>query len=232
MTIYKSNLPSIDLPVTDTYSLVFEKNNLPDSQIALIDSITQRKITRGELKRDIQRLASGLRNNLHLDRAVVAFLCPNDVQYPVIMFGIVRAGCTISPMNPGYTPVEIAYQVKDSGAKYLVTHVAGVAMALEAAKFAGLASSNVIVLGDEPVAGQRCVKDIVSDKPLSPLDWTQEELRDRPAYLCYSSGTTGRSKGVMSSHHNITSNILQYTAACRAFGHLGENDVWYVKEIP
>ena len=70
------------------------------------------------LSRDFAAFLQGLPGMAKGDR--VAIMAPNLLQYPVALFGILRAGMTVVNVNPLYTPRELEHQLKDSGAKAIV----------------------------------------------------------------------------------------------------------------
>src|SRR4029453_11374217 len=78
-------------------------------------------ITHGQLAAYVDRVAANLHARGLRKGDVVAVFCPNTPWFPVVFHGIAAAGCVMSPINSLYTPDEIAFQLKDSGAKILIT---------------------------------------------------------------------------------------------------------------
>ena len=188
-----------------------------------------KEITFGELDKYTRNFAAylqsaGLQKG---DRLVIQM--PNCLQYPVAMFGALRAGLIIVNTNPLYTPREMEHQFKDSGAKAIVI-VANFASNLEKV-IDKTAIKHVFVtqLGDMLGFPKKqlvnfvvkTVKKMVPDYHLpqamplmralnqgSSLNWTKPKVDNSDlAFIQYTGGTTGVSKGAMLTHRNIVANL-------------------------
>ncbi|KAK1971679.1 AMP-binding enzyme [Colletotrichum sublineola] len=151
----------------------------------------------------------------------------NNLFFPVVFLGVLMAGGIFTGANPGFVTRELAYQLTDSGAKFMITAEGSFDTAMEAAKKVSMPARNVFVF-DTTLPG--------SSKPESPArggarHWTEliaprmqaEKFRwiepsDAQTTTCclnYSSGTTGVPKGVEISHYNYVANgvgILKVTS--------------------
>ena len=161
----------------------------------------------------------------------VALMMPNLLQYPVALFGVLRAGLVAVNVNPLYTPRELEHQLSDSGAKAIVI-VENFAKTLESvsASFPQLLAITTQV-GDLLPAPKRWVVNAVAKhvKKMVPpftvpnkismvdalalgvgraLPAHRSELGDI-AFLQYTGGTTGVAKGAMLTHGNVVANLLQ-----------------------
>lgn len=145
---------------------------------------------------------------------VLAFFTPNSIDTPALTWGCHWAGGIVAPANPAWTTEELAFHLKDSGAKALVTQLASLRLARGAAKQVGVPEDRIILLGDEKDPTMR-FKHFSSIKNFSAVERYQRTRVDPKkdlAFLVYSSGTTGLPKGVMLSHENIVSNLLMIEA--------------------
>ncbi len=161
----------------------------------------------------------------------VALMMPNLLQYPVALFGVLRAGLTVVNVNPLYTPRELEHQLKDANVKTIVI-VENFAHTLEKV-ISNTPVKNVILtsLGDLLPLPKRwvvnfAVKYIKKMVPSHDLKDTinfgqalaigEKSTYTRPsmsgsdiAFLQYTGGTTGLSKGAMLTHRNMVANLEQ-----------------------
>jgi len=194
-----------------------------------------RTMTYAEMDRLSYRFACYLQNDLRLARGDrVALMMPNLLQYPVALFGVLRAGMIAVNCNPLYTERELEHQLKDSGAKAIVI-IANFANVLEKA-IAKTDVKHVIIteLGDllsfpkGPIVNivAKYVKKMVPEYLLPRSVTFSHALKlgattslskpvirnDDLAFLQYTGGTTGVSKGAMLTHGNVVANMLQAKA--------------------
>jgi len=164
----------------------------------------------------------------------VALMLPNVLQYPVALFGALRAGFTVVNTNPLYTPRELRHQLRDSGARCIVV-LENFAHVLQAVR-ADTAVEHVVIsaLGDLAPLPKRALVNFVvrrvrrmvpryalpdavrfrtalargATRSLQPVTVGPEDL----AFLQYTGGTTGVAKGVMLTQRNMVANLLQVAA--------------------
>jgi len=109
------------------------------------------------------------------------------------MLGTVAAGGALTPANPAYTAKELHYQLEQTKAKIVIASEETLAVALEAAKLAGIPKSNVLVFGNREVNGtQPYTNVLMADYEMEAVEYSYEEACNTIAYLCFSSGTTGK----------------------------------------
>lgn len=107
----------------------------------------------------------------------------------------VTIGGSATPANPAYTPKELAYQLEMTKATVLICHSTNVDSALAAADLADLPKSNVFVFGNQAVQGCLPYTQIfLGQRRAQPVELSAQETKESVAYLCFSSGTTGKYK--------------------------------------
>jgi long-chain acyl-CoA synthetase len=191
-----------------------------------------RSMTYAELERQSRAFAAFLQGLPGMAKGErVAVMMPNLLQYPVALFGILRAGMVVVNVNPLYTPRELEHQLKDSGARAIVI-VENFASVLQQV-IGNTPVEHVITtrIGDMLPAPKRWIVNFVISKvkkmvpawrieraigfrealargaaaALKPVEVTREDL----AFLQYTGGTTGVSKGAMLTHRNVLANMKQ-----------------------
>ena len=191
-----------------------------------------RTVTYAELERlsrDFAAFLQGLPGMVRGER--VAIMAANLLQYPVALFGILRAGLTVVNVNPLYTPRELEHQLEDSGAKAIVI-VENFASTLQQV-LGNTHVEHVITtqIGDMLPRPKRWIVNLVIKRvkkmvpawriegaisfrtalvrgaamTLRPVEVMREDI----AFLQYTGGTTGIAKGAMLTHRNILANVEQ-----------------------
>jgi long-chain acyl-CoA synthetase len=192
-------------------------------------------LTYGELDRLSGRFGAYLQKRAALARgARVAIMLPNLLQYPVALFGALRAGLTVVNVNPMYTARELRHQLRDSGAQAIVVLENFAHTLQEVLPDTPLKTVITTRIGDMLRLPKsllvnfvvKHVKHMVPDWKLEgALDWqsalelgARERLEDVPvgrndlAFLQYTGGTTGTAKGAMLTHGNMVANLQQTSA--------------------
>jgi long-chain acyl-CoA synthetase len=161
----------------------------------------------------------------------VAIMMPNLIQYPVALFGILRAGMTVVNVNPLYTPRELQHQLTDSNAKAIVIIENFACTLSDVIKNTAVQTVILTSMGDmlaplKKLVTNFAVKHVKKMVPaydlpnavrfLKALKQGKSQKYQRPevtgedlAFLQYTGGTTGLSKGAMLTHRNIVANLEQ-----------------------
>jgi len=192
-------------------------------------------ISFGELDEMSRYLGAWLQKNAGLAKGdAVAVMMPNVIQYAVAVAAILRAGLTVTNVNPLYTPRELEHQLKDSGAKAIIM-VENFASTLQKVRHnTPIKTVVVTAIGDMlPVPKRHLVNFVIRKvkkmvpawdipdavpfhKALKEGKWQTMDTpplgHDDIAFLQYTGGTTGVAKGAMLTHRNIIANLLQARA--------------------
>lgn len=231
---YPANMPQ-EIDATQYSSLV---QLLDEAMRKYADRVAFRcmgaTMTYAELDRQSASLASWLQSQGVAKGSRVAVMMPNVLQYPVAVAGILRAGCVVVNVNPMYTPRELEHQLHDSGAEAIVI-LENFATTLQAVQSRGHLKHVVVAsMGDLmgsvkgaltnfvvrrvrkmvpqwSLPGHVTFKSVLSQgsgKPYQPQSLNLDDV----AFLQYTGGTTGVSKGATLLHRNLVSNVLQCEA--------------------
>ncbi|MBT3820574.1 MAG: long-chain-fatty-acid--CoA ligase [Nitrospinaceae bacterium] len=177
------------------------------NKIAIVDG--ERELTFGELESRSNACARGL-THLGIQKGDrVALLVPNSIEFEVAFFAGSKTGAILTSLNPAYKEEEVRYQLEDSGAKIVIVHESLLPTILSVRdKLPNL--KNIIVT--EGKAPPDCIgfdEWIAGEVDTQPDEPTIDQANDLIA-LPYSSGTTGRPKGVMLTHRNLVRNYHQF----------------------
>ena len=192
-------------------------------------------LTYEEIDRLSARFACYLLNDLKLKKGDrVALMMPNILQYPIAIFGVLRAGLTVVNTNPMYTGRELRHQLKDSGAsaivvlemfahtlaeviedtpiKQVITTCIGDLLAFPKGQVVNFVLRHVKnAIPDYHLPGAITFKQALArgeDSTLPVVDIRHDDI----AFLQYTGGTTGVAKGAMLTHRNLVANMQQSSA--------------------
>ncbi len=192
-----------------------------------------RTVSFGELDRISRAVGAWLQARGLGKGARVAIMMPNMLQYPAVLYGVLRAGMTVVNVNPLYTARELEHQLKDSGADAIFI-LENFARTLEEA-LPHVPVKHIVVTSLGELLGAKGVlvdfvvrrvkklvpayslpgalrfKEMLAEgerRALAPVDVAPEDI----AFLQYTGGTTGVSKGAMLLHRNVIANVLQSEA--------------------
>jgi long-chain acyl-CoA synthetase len=198
-----------------------------------------------ELDARTRDFAGYLQNDLGLEKGErIAIMMPNLLQYPIVLFGALRAGLTVVNTNPLYTERELEHQITDSGASAIVivenfAHVLSACIERTALRHVILTRMGDLLGFPRSLLVNFVVKHVKKLVPAHALErpvmlsdalvrgralgFTPVSVqRDDLAFLQYTGGTTGVAKGAMLSHGNMVANVQQASAWLAPFINEGE----------
>ena len=210
-TVVTSPWPDLDIPDVPLTAFLLAAAAHRAEHPAVVDAATGRSLSYGEFAHQIDRAAAGFAAQGLAKGDVVAILSPNSPEWLVACHGAIAAGGVVSGLNPLWSADEVAAQIHDSAARFLVTTGALAANARAAAEKAGVGTRLVLLDGHSPET--LGLTDLLACTDAAP-DVVIDPAVDL-ALLPYSSGTTGLPKGVMLTHRACIANVLQTVAALR-----------------
>jgi len=202
----RSTFADVEIPDQSIYDFLFGDLTEEDrGRIALVDGTSGAKTTYGELVDQVNAIAGALAARGVTPGTVIGLLCPNAPAFAVVFHGILRAGAVVTTINSLYTADEIASQLRDAGATWLITVSPLLQNAAVAVGSVGMPDDHLIVL--DGAEGHPSMRDLLTQG--APAPEIHVDPATQVAVLPYSSGTTGRPKGVMLSHRNLVANVAQ-----------------------
>ena len=216
---------TLDIPQTTLPSFLFGSPTaeLDNRRAQFIDADRPEKyyLTIASLRLWAQRLAAGLVAAGLKNGEPVMVYSGNNLFFPVALIGVVMAGGIFTAANPAYTAREVAFQLQNSGARFLICSDSALEVGLEGAKQANLPRERVYNLDDgydtfdgkgKSIKGCKHWSALMAPEPEArKFAWkTGKEHTQDTICLNYSSGTTGLPKGVEITNQNYVSNAVQH----------------------
>jgi acyl-CoA synthetase (AMP-forming)/AMP-acid ligase II len=202
----RSTFADVEIPNLSIYDFLF--GSLEDSdrdRIALVDGTSGATTTYGQLVAQIDAVAGALAARGVTPGTTIGLLCPNAPAFAIVFHGILRAGAIVTTINSLYTAEEIESQLRDANANWLFTVSPLLAGAEAAAANVGIDADHLVVM--DGVDGHPSLRELIGQQ--APPPEIHIDPATQVAVLPYSSGTTGRPKGVMLSHRNLVANVAQ-----------------------
>jgi acyl-CoA synthetase (AMP-forming)/AMP-acid ligase II len=201
--IVTSTSPRVTVPDVSITEYVLRHAERLGDKPALIDGPTGRTLSYRQLADGVRRTAAGLARLGFRKGDVFAIYSPNLPEYAVIFQAVAMLGGVNTTANPLYTADELAKQLRDARARFLVTVPAFLDKAKAAARESGV--EEVFVFGS--AEGARPFSDLLQAGDRPPA--VDIDPGTDVVVLPYSSGTTGLPKGVMLTHANLVANLCQ-----------------------
>ncbi len=206
--IFRGPFPDVTIPEIPLTDFVLQETRQLGDKPALIDGATGHTITYAELPAQIHSVAASLAARGFQKGEVFGILSPNLPEYGIIFHAVAILGGINTPINPLYTEAEIGHQLKDAGARFLITVPPFIEKAREAMQ--GTKVEELFVFGEADGATSFASLLESNGKVPSVMINPREDLVALP----YSSGTTGLPKGVMLTHYNLVANLSQMDGLC------------------
>jgi acyl-CoA synthetase (AMP-forming)/AMP-acid ligase II len=201
--IFRSPYPDVQIPNVPLTPFVLRHATRLADKPAIVDGLTGHGFTYGELAAAVRTVASALAERGLRKGDVLAIYAPNSPEYAVAFHAVVSLGGIVTTVNPAATSEELAYQLNDAGAAYLLTASESLDRAVAAAAQSPV--RELFVFGD--IQGYTSFSTLLVGAGV--LSDVQIDPSHDLAALPYSSGTTGLPKGVMQTHANLVANVAQ-----------------------
>ena len=205
--IFRAPEPPLTFPEIALTPFLLERAEARGAKPALIDGPTGRTVTYAGWCRSVRTVAANLARRGFQKGDVFAVYSSNLPEYATVFHAVCLLGGVVTTINPVFTAEELAKQLKDAGARSIVTVPPCLEKAHAAARESGV--KDVFVFGE--AGGAMPFAELLegdADPPAVAID-----PRHDIAVLPYSSGTTGLPKGVMLTHYNLVANIIQTSSA-------------------
>jgi acyl-CoA synthetase (AMP-forming)/AMP-acid ligase II len=198
--VISSPYPDVSVPDESLPAFVLSGAAERGDKPALVDGLSGRTLSYRELAEQVRNVAHGLRRRGVHRGDVLAMCCPNSPDFAVAYYGALSAGAVVTPINPMATPADVAHQLEQSRARWLVTTPELLEKSALAVAVAGI--QEVFVFG--AAEGATPFAALGEDEaPAGVVVVSPDDI----ALLPYSSGTTGLPKGVVLTHRGLVANL-------------------------
>ncbi|MBI5968562.1 MAG: AMP-binding protein [Deltaproteobacteria bacterium] len=229
MTAQKIKRPPLNYPIAPVYELLkMTRRRLPE-KLAVIDPQAKRELTFADIDQQSDVLAEIFLNWGIKKGDRISFFLPNGWEYFLGFYAAMKVGAIVSPMNSTYREREVKHQVNDAESRILLTQSNLLPVVDGVREEIPTIEKIIITRGLKEEGRNVFTLSELLEKPFgrtpfsSPLINPKEDL----AALPYSSGTAGLNKGVMITHFNLVSNVLQSMHAVE-----GREDDTFISFLP
>lgn len=212
--LFKSPYADMEIPASDLTSVVLRRVGELGDKPALIDGPSGRSLSYLQTAHLVQRVAAGLAARGFRKGDVLAIYSANLPEYGVVFLAVASLGGINTTVNTLYSAKEVAFQLKDSGARFLLT----IPQFMDNVRAATAESpvEEIFVFGE--AQGATPFAELCDNQ--HPMPEVAIDPEHDLVALPYSSGTTGLSKGVMLTHRNLIANMV----LASGLGHLRDFD--------
>ncbi|KAG6902361.1 hypothetical protein C0995_000922 [Termitomyces sp. Mi166 len=225
--IYTSHIPDVPVYSRSIFTHLFspDARPFPAHFPAYTDAATDTTLTRAQFKHAALSFANAIRTHPRLapqsPGATLLLFAPNSIAFPVVLLGSIAAGLCCSPANTAYVPRELQHQYTDSHASIVVTSTEGLPVVLQMFRSLALSEQEItrrtVVIGPglawaggpkvDVNVPYLTLDQLLAMDPLEKEHQFNGQAANETAFICYSSGTTGKPKGVETTHANLTTNV-------------------------
>lgn len=194
----------------------YNLDNVSGDKVVHLDALSGKSITFAGLREQAAKCAWGLQHKVMLKAGdKVLALLPNSSDFVLLAHSVWWAGGVFAPLNPSSVLKDIEHALEIVKPSHIVCDAACVRIVrralLHLPNSQGPSPHILLVHGKEPglLTFPEHVMGQIESESISPYDLSGKKASEITSTICFSSGTTGRIKGVQLSHHNIVSNMLQ-----------------------
>ncbi|KAF1958576.1 acyl-CoA synthetases/AMP-acid ligases II [Byssothecium circinans] len=229
--VYRSPYPAPQFPTDLSISQLLQRYNPDDVQgdkVICEDDWTGQTLTYGSLREGSAKGAYGLRHLVGVEEGDVVCICaPNSVDVVRLIHAVLWVGGIAVLVNPLSTEYEAAHCLDISRPKVVAADKSTWQTIAGAAERQGLSGLKSISLhgGESPFADVERVFD--QKYSLPAFDLSNRDSREHTAVVCFSSGTSGKAKGVELSHYNLIASMLTFRATETFFWSSGVRGVFF-----